>query len=286
LCAAALWQRRDSLPYYLPACLIAHVTLYDFYSTILPETPAMTLAPERTSFPIDSIDAVSEGFLERLDARIAARHVLQHPFYQAWNAGTLSREALQDYAAQYYHHVAAFPAYLSAVHSSTPDLAARRSILQNLIDEEAGTPNHPELWLQFAAGVGVAPDAVKDTPVQPETAALIRTFDSICRNGRFTDGIAALYAYESQIPEVAQSKIDGLKRNYAHDYSIDEAMIRYFAVHIDADAVHRADERALLAQHITSEKDADTALDAADRALEAVWNLLSGVCIRHNIACH
>ncbi len=247
----------------------------------------MTLAPERTSLPFASpMDSIARDFLDRLDARIAVRHVLKHPFYQAWNAGTLSREALQDYAAQYYHHVAAFPAYLSAVHSSTPDLAARRTILQNLIDEEAGTPNHPELWLQFAAGLGASSEAVQKTSAQPETAALIATFDSICRNGRFTDGIAALYAYESQIPEVAQSKIDGLKRNYARDYSNNEAMLRYFVVHIDADAVHRADERALLAQHITNDSDADAALEAADRALEAVWNLLSGVCGRHGIACH
>src|SRR5260221_14619181 len=97
----------------------------------------------------------SQVFIEALDARVASKHVLQHPFYQAWSQGTLSLEALQDYAAQYYAHVNAFPAYLSAVHSVTPDAVSRRILLQNLIEEEAGYPNHPELWLQFAEGIGV-----------------------------------------------------------------------------------------------------------------------------------
>jgi pyrroloquinoline-quinone synthase len=221
--------------------------------------------------------------LEAIESRIAARHVLDHPFYQAWNAGTLTREALQDYAAQYYHHVSAFPAYLSAVHSNTSDSQARRILLQNLMDEEAGSPNHPELWLQFAEGLGVSRDAVLATPAQPETAALVATFRNLCRSERFTDGVAALYAYESQIPEVSATKIDGLKANYGIS---DEATLKYFAVHIDADEVHRAQERELLQSHITTEDEAASAVCATEQALDAVWNLLSGVCERHNIACH
>ena len=221
--------------------------------------------------------------LERLDAHVAARHTLDHPFYQAWNQGTLTREALQDYAAQYYHHVAAFPTYLSAVHSRTPDLETRRALLQNLMDEEAGSPNHPELWLQFAEGLGISRETVQNTPLEPETAALIATFQDICRNRPCTEGIAALYAYESQIPEVAQSKIDGLRRHYGIQ---DDATLRYFAVHVEADEVHRADERRMLERSITDETEAQNALASADRALEAVWNVLSGVCARHNILCH
>jgi pyrroloquinoline-quinone synthase len=43
--------------------------------------------------------------LESLDALIEEYHLLKHPFYQAWTKGTLSREALQLYAEQYYQHV-------------------------------------------------------------------------------------------------------------------------------------------------------------------------------------
>ena len=55
--------------------------------------------------------------LDQIDKDIAAKHLLKHPFYLAWTRGELSREALADYARQYYQHVAAFPTYLSAIHA-------------------------------------------------------------------------------------------------------------------------------------------------------------------------
>ncbi|MCS6775170.1 MAG: CADD family putative folate metabolism protein, partial [Chthonomonadaceae bacterium] len=160
-----------------------------------------------------TVNSIGDQAVRAIEARIAQRHVLNHPFYQAWNRGELSREALQDYATQYYQHVAAFPTYLSAVHSRTSDLEVRRVLLQNLIDEEAGCPNHPELWLDFARGMGVDPQQVQNAPVEPDTLHLVETFRDICQNGSTVEGIAALYAYESQIPEVACSKIDGLKQH-------------------------------------------------------------------------
>src|ERR1051325_921263 len=98
------------------------------------------------------------NYLDRLDNAIAAKHLLKHPFYLAWTRGELSTEALADYARQYYQHVAAFPTYLSAIHANSDDHSTRKEVLRNLIDEEAGSPNHQELWLNFAKGLGVSPE--------------------------------------------------------------------------------------------------------------------------------
>src|SRR5436853_6768093 len=116
---------------------------------------------------------MSEHHLQQIDSRIAAKHVLQHSFYLAWARGELSREALADYARQYYHHVAAFPTYLSAVHAHCDDQPTRRQLLSNLIDEEAGSPNHPELWLQFAEGLGVSKADIQTSEKWSETSILI-----------------------------------------------------------------------------------------------------------------
>jgi pyrroloquinoline-quinone synthase len=219
--------------------------------------------------------------LEAIDRQIAARHLLTHPFYLAWTRGELSREALRDYAAQYYQHVAAFPTYLSAVHARCEDQPTRRQILANLIDEEAGTPNHPELWLQFAEGLGLSRNAVQGTKASPETSNLIGTFRSVCSNGETAEGIAALYAYESQIPAVSQSKIDGLKKHYGITETKD---YEYFTVHEEADREHAAAEREMLASHLT-EENGPALTRAVDRILDALWEMLSGVCRRHAIAC-
>jgi len=219
--------------------------------------------------------------LDSIDRQIAAKHLLTHPFYLAWTRGELSMAALADYARQYYHHVAAFPTYLSAVHARCDDQPTRKQLLDNLIDEEAGSPNHPELWLQFAQGLGLSKEDVQSSEKWNETSNLIGTFRSVCSKGTTAEGLAALYAYESQIPAVSESKIKGLVENYQ---MTEPRHYQYFNVHIEADREHAAAERAMLHQSVTDDNSAPTA-KAVDRVLDALWEMLSGVCRRHAIAC-
>ncbi len=202
--------------------------------------------------------------LDKIDNNIAEKHLLKHPFYLAWTRGELSKEALADYAQQYYHHVAAFPTYLSAVHAKCDDQVMRKQLLSNLIDEEAGSPNHPELWPKK----------------QPETKSLIGIFRSVCRDGSTAEGLAALYAYESQIPAICESKIDGLKRHYGFN---NPEHYRYFTVHIDADREHSAAEREMLGAYIDN-RNLETVKASVNRVLDALLEMLSGVCRRHAIA--
>jgi pyrroloquinoline-quinone synthase len=219
--------------------------------------------------------------LSSIDQQIAAKHLLTHPFYLTWTRGELSKEALRDYAQQYYHHVAAFPTYLSAVHSRCDDQPTRRKILSNLMDEEAGNPNHPELWLRFAESLKLSRDQVRAVEKQPETKALIDSFRSVCCNGSTAEGLASLYAYESQIPAVSESKIEGLKKHYGFN---DPKDYEYFTVHMEADREHSATERQLLGEYV-NDGNADSVRVAVERILNSLWDLLSGVCRRHAIAC-
>jgi len=58
--------------------------------------------------------------------------------------------------SEYWHHVSAFPAYLSALHSHLPDGKLRRLVLENLADEEGledGVP-HSDMVDGFRAWYG------------------------------------------------------------------------------------------------------------------------------------
>src|SRR5579883_1186188 len=147
-----------------------------------------------------------------LNAMVEERSLLKHPFYQAWSAGGLTLERLRNYAVQYYRHVEAFPRYLSAIHSRCDDLETRQALLDNLIDEERGPDNHPELWLRFAEALGTAREAVLAAAPSPSTRTLVDTFDRLAREGSVSAGLAALYVYEAQIPAVAAAKIEGLRQ--------------------------------------------------------------------------
>jgi pyrroloquinoline-quinone synthase len=220
-------------------------------------------------------------YLEEIDNDIAEKHLLKHPFYLAWTRGELSKEALTDYAQQYYHHVAAFPTYLSAVHAHCDHQATRKQLLNNLIDEEAGSPNHPELWKKFADGLGVEDADRAQTEKQPETKNLINTFRSVCGQRSTAEGLAALYAYESQIPSICESKIDGLKKHYG---VTKPEHYEYFTVHIGADREHSAAEREMLSRHLDAHN-FESVKVSVNRVLDALWDMLSGVCRRHAIAC-
>jgi pyrroloquinoline-quinone synthase len=220
-------------------------------------------------------------YLDKIDNDIAEKHLLKHPFYLAWARGELSKEALTDYSQQYYHHVAAFPTYLSAVHANCDDQATRKQLLNNLIDEEAGSPNHPELWKKFAEALGVEGAELARTEKQTETKNLINTFRSVCGQQSTAGGLAALYAYESQIPPICESKIDGLKKHYGFTKP---EHYEYFTVHIEADREHSAAEREMLSRHI-DDRNFQSVKVSVNRVLDALWDMLSGVCRRHAIAC-
>jgi pyrroloquinoline-quinone synthase len=110
---------------------------------------------------------------------------------------------------------------------------------------------------------------------------LVDTFRSVCRDGSTAEGLAALYAYESQIPAICESKIDGLKKHYSF---ADPKHYEYFSVHIEADREHSAAEQRLLGGYV-SNQNFESVRVSVNRVLDALWEMLSGVCRRHAIAC-
>jgi pyrroloquinoline-quinone synthase len=216
---------------------------------------------------------VSTSFLDTLDATVAEYDLLTHPFYQQWTAGTLPQGVLAEYAKQYFAHVKAFPTYVSAVHSNCDRLPIRQMLLENLLEEEQGVNNHPELWLRFAEGLGVDREAVHTADLLPTTVASVNRLRHITRTGNYLEGLAALYAYESQIPKVAESKRLGLKQFYGID---DNRTVAFFSVHEQADVMHREVEREVLAS-ITDQLQQQSVLAAATEAAQALWQFLDGV---------
>jgi pyrroloquinoline-quinone synthase len=210
--------------------------------------------------------------LDRLDAAIAEKNLLNHPFYQDWQAGKLSRESLQLYASQYYRHVEAFPNHLRVL-AARSEGALRDTVLENLAEEENPDGPHPQLWRDFAAAVGVAREDIGCCPALPGTQAVVSTFREICGDRPVAEAVAALYAYESQVPEISATKIDGLKKFYGIDKP--EALA-YFSVHEEADKAHRAAWRAWLEEHATDSNENEIVATAQD-ALNALWGALDAV---------
>lgn len=216
----------------------------------------------------------TQEFLDKLDEIVRDRHMLQHPFYIMWNEGQLTVDMLREYAKEYYHQVHFFPTYVSATHANCDDMEVRQMLLENLLEEEQGPNNHPELWLRFAETLGATREEIANRRFLPHTRASVRILKDLARRNNPAEGLAALYAYEAQIPEISTTKIDGLKKWY--DLDTPNAL-EFFAVHEHADEIHRKVTREALVRLCVNDDQKKAALDAAREAADAFNLLLDGV---------
>jgi pyrroloquinoline-quinone synthase len=219
------------------------------------------------------------AFLSRLDNCIHKHDLLCHPFYKAWAAGKLTRDDLREYGEDYYHHVEAFPIYLAELGIRLEEGELRRAVLANMTDEKGRedwfgepAPAHSALWLDFVEGMGGS-RVPKRKPVR-EVRELVSWFHRVASEGTVEEALAAFYAYESQVPRVAQEKDRGLRELYGAD----EKTRAYFTLHTTADVYHSQVWRKQLEKRIKSNPHAaEKAMAAAENAAKALWKALDGI---------
>jgi len=217
---------------------------------------------------------MGKKFIDRIDNMIEEKHLLNHSFYKAWSAGELPKETIREYAAQYFQHVSLFPRYLSSIHSNCEDIKTRQILLDNLIDEEKGEENHPELWMRFAEGMGNSRQKISTTKPMKEVSDLVNTFNRLSKSEKYHIGLAALYCYESMQPEISETKKDGLKKFYGIK---DENTLKFFTVHMHADKWHREVVRNLIKELGNTKDKQDEILRSVEAALDSLNNFLTGM---------
>ncbi len=198
-----------------------------------------------------------------IDRMIEEQHLLMHPFYQRWQKGKVSMEALRSYAVQYYAYESALPLFLEKAMAHLPEGEALESLKDNLADEAGGPNPHPELWMRFAEALGLSRAEVHGAQLLPRTANLVYTYESLCDRGA-DEALAAIYAYEAQFPAVAATKAEGLRRFYG--VTSPEAL-EFFDLHATLDHEHAAGIRKGLT-------DSEPARESAALALDAWWGML------------
>jgi pyrroloquinoline quinone (PQQ) biosynthesis protein C len=201
----------------------------------------------------------SERIQQALSEALTGRHLLTHPFYRRWEAGTLGEGELAAYAEQYWHIERQLPLTLAAVASGLPQGRARTLVESNLTDELGVPAPHTALFESFAGAAGAASDVAPS----PATEALLAAIP--------TDAVAALAtvaAYEVQAADIAASKSDGLRRHYG----MDAEGTRFWDVHTTQEAEHAAWSVDALAD---LEADPAVVQAAARVAADAWWDFLT-----------
>lgn len=196
---------------------------------------------------------------ERIESGRQRWNVLEHPFYQRWSDGDLTREELARYSGQYRHAVEAIATLSATVADALPD----HDELRRHAAEELG---HVRLWDGFVDVVGGETNAAPT----PETASCVQDWAG---EGDALELLGRLYAVEVSQPAISRTKREGLIGRYGFE---DGPGTSYFKVHEGRDVEHAAEVRELVSE-LATDADADRIVAAAEQAYEANWRLLDGV---------
>jgi pyrroloquinoline-quinone synthase len=201
--------------------------------------------------------------VQKIDSEIEKRSLLKHSFYQMWSEGKLTIDHLQGYSLEYFQLVKAVPKFVEAI--------AKGADNQDIANNAKEETEHVEPWVRFASALGVSrSDLVNYAGAEKTNAAVAKMMG--LANSSFEEAVAAMYAYEMELPKISRSKIDGLKKFYGME---SEDATKYFEIHEEADVRHAQVWRELL-QKIPADRQ-QAAFAAAVESLKAQNMLLDSV---------
>ena len=203
------------------------------------------------------------SLIQNIDRVIEERSLLNHPFYQAWSDGKLTREALTGYSKEYYQLVKAVPVFMTQLMDNVPS-----SLSDELDFHQQEEFSHIGMWERFASGLGVARNALLNYDGLDKTNQAISGMHHLM--GSLESGAAAMYAFEKEIPKISQIKLEGLAEFYG---LTSEDVTKYFKEHMEADIRHTASWKKL----IESDTDEHEAISAAESSVTC-QNLLLDSC--------
>ena len=156
---------------------------------------------------------MSETVWDRIERSRGEHDVLEHPFYQRWSRGELSKEELARYAGQYRHAAEAIARLCEEAAEAAP-VGRRDELARHAAAEE----EHVGLWDSFVEAAG---GEIGAEPT-PETADCIHTWTA---PDGYLASLARLYAIESGQPEISRIKREGLSSFYGIDEDSGERVL-------------------------------------------------------------
>lgn len=219
----------------------------------------------------------NEQLFSQIKETIEQKHMLNHPFYQCWTMGKLSKAELVDYLKQYFYLEASFPRFMSALHSKTEDAEMRKVMLENLMEEEAGQNNHVAQLLRLCEqGFGFTKEEIAAIEPNQQTKALIAAFEQATNAEEIKQGLAAMVVYKQQVSDVAATKIDGLKEHYG---ITDENALQFYATHAEVNTSYHA-----LLDQVVDQTNDEQVMEEVVTIRDAFWGFLDGVTTPEIIA--
>ncbi|MDC1067897.1 hypothetical protein OAQ99_01920 [Candidatus Kapabacteria bacterium] len=141
--------------------------------------------------------------------------LLDHPFYQAWTKGEITKEQLSKYHASYREFIKEMPNYWQKIIDGFED---NSTFGARVVSDEK---EHIGLWEQWQSKLPTTDGFPSMDDINSELQQM-----------NTSELLGAIQAFETQQPEVAITKKEGLKEHYGYE----DAELIYFDDHMEEEA--------------------------------------------------
>jgi pyrroloquinoline-quinone synthase len=198
--------------------------------------------------------AASAEFVRRLKDEIARspKQRVNHPFVRAVCEGRASMEQIRQWALQDYQFRRAVPRIAMLRYLACTDLVFQLKLYEVVEDEmkglRPGSVGHPEMFVEFGGALGLSRTELETASLRPATAAHLYYTELIIHTLPWFVVMAAQISAEGTFSPAAAA----LGHAFIKQYGMKPESVRFFTVHVQADAEHGSLAEEIARAYITS----------------------------------
>lgn len=216
------------------------------------------------------------NFREQLVALRDRKHSKNHPFFDKWARGELSKEQTALYCIQHYHFVGEYLNWMAYEASQAPERDVKTYLFENLGDEENPDDRHLDMLTDYVVASGLKRESVANSSVLPGTEGLQNWGWRMVYQKPWQAALAGMFiGLESQFLDICKKLVPALHKHYGYRPGARE--IRFFEEHIGADEIHGAKGFAIVEKYCTTPELQELALKAVEEATIRRWRYMNGV---------
>ena len=219
---------------------------------------------------------MSSGFHDQLIAARDQKHSKDHPFFDRWAAGTLSKEQTAFYCSQHFHYVGEYLNWLAYEASQIPEREVKSYLFENLGDEENPDDRHLDMLKDYVAASGVDRDSVEGSIVLPGTDQLQNWGWRMVYQQPWQAAVAGMFiGLESQFLDICKKIVPALHEHYGYKPHARE--IRFFEEHVYADEIHGARGFAIVEKYCDTPRLKAAAIRQIEEATIRRWRYMNSI---------
>src|SRR5713226_5812111 len=215
-------------------------------------------------------------FREKLIAVRDQRHSKNHPFFDLWAQGELTKEQTAAYCLQHHHFVAEYLNWMAYEASQIPHQDVKAYLFENLGDEENPNDRHLDMLLDYVVACGLKRESIASAVVLPGTEGLQNWGWRLVYQKPWQMALAGMFiGLESQFLDICKKIVPALHQHYG--YAAGSREIRFFEEHIGADEIHAGKGFAIVEKYCTTPELRQVALKAVEDATQKRWRYMNSI---------